>query len=220
MNWKSCVADIISRAKLVGDTTLCCSNNSISSFTILKGFGVSILPRRPLLTVEVLWHPPPRGWIKVNADGLARGNPLLIVCGGIFRNENVCHVGSFFDYMGEGNVALAELMTTILAIEKARFWGWTKLWMEIDCLLVVKAFSDSSLVPWKIRFRWLRCIAFSRTIDFMISHVFRETNFYVDFLANIGLAGRSYSWFNFVHYILVKDCLLDKEGTHRLRFCY
>ncbi|XP_058758938.1 17.9 kDa class II heat shock protein-like [Vicia villosa] len=38
-------------------------------------------------------------------------------------------------------------MAAVLAIEKARHLNWTKLWLETDCALLVKAFSDSSLVP-------------------------------------------------------------------------
>ncbi|XP_058742694.1 uncharacterized protein LOC131615239 [Vicia villosa] len=211
LHWKFCIGSIVSRAKLAGDNSGCCSNNSIESFRILKAFNIGIIPSRPSILMDVIWHPPPKGWIKINVDGLARGNPSLSACGGIFRDENACHVGSFSDFLGEGSAFFAELMAAILAIDKARVLGWKKLWMETDCSSVVKAFSDSSLVPWKIRSRWLFCVAYTRNIDFMISHVYREANFCADFLANLGLSNSSYNWYNYVHSILIKDYLLDME---------
>ncbi|XP_058746803.1 uncharacterized protein LOC131619755 [Vicia villosa] len=191
----------------------------MESFSILKGFDVSTLPSRPVTGLEVLWNPPPKGWVKVNMDGLARGSPPLIACGDIFHTEDASHVGSLCDFMVGGDVALAELLATIVAIVKAGILGYEKLWMESDCKLFVKAFSDLNIVPWKIRSHWLRCIVYTRTIDFMISHVFREANFCVDFVANLGLSICRFAWFSFVHSVLVKDYLLYKEGTPRLRLC-
>ncbi|XP_058757438.1 uncharacterized protein LOC131630707 [Vicia villosa] len=169
LNWKTCIGEILSRAKLAGDNTDSCSNNFVLSFSILKSFNVKILPSRLLSTLEVLWQPPPKGCIKVNIDGLARGDPSLIACGGIFQDENACHMGSFCDFLGEGSAALVDLLAAVVALERAKILGWKKIWMESDCSLVIKAFSDCSLVPWKIRSRWLICVEYFRSIDFMIS---------------------------------------------------
>ncbi|XP_058753898.1 uncharacterized protein LOC131627088 [Vicia villosa] len=100
----------------------------------------------------------------------------------------------------------------MVALEKAKDLGYDKLWMETDCKTVVQAFSNFYIVPWKIRSRWLWCIEYTRSIEFMISHAFREVNFCADFLANLGLSLGSFYWFPFVHSVLVKDYLLDKEG--------
>lgn len=80
----------------------------------------------------------------------------------------------------------------MLAIEKAASLGWKKLWIETDCRLVVKAFSNFAIVPWTIRSRWLCCHGFTQSIEFMILHVYMEANFYVDYPANIGCFTRFY----------------------------
>ncbi|XP_058733948.1 uncharacterized protein LOC131605630 [Vicia villosa] len=220
MHWKTSITQIMARAKWVGDNMGNPSDNNITSFSILKGMQININPRRPSSLLEILWCPPHLGWVKVNIDGVAHGNPVTMACGGMFRDNKAIHLGSLYDYMGEGNSELAELWATMIAIEKAVSLGWRKLWMETGCLLVVKAFTDPALVPRRIRSRWLRCHTFSQSIDFMISHIYREANFCVDYLANIGHNSRSFCWFNFVHPIVVKDYLLDKDDTPRLRLVH
>ncbi|XP_058746815.1 uncharacterized protein LOC131619766 [Vicia villosa] len=217
IHWKACISQIMARAKLVGDNRTNASDNNITSFLILKGMQVNLNPNRPASFMNVLWCPPPLGWVKVNIDGVARGNPVTMACGGLYRDSNAVHLGSFCDYMGEGNSELAEFWAAIIAIEKAVSLGWRKIWIETDCLLVVKAFSDTTLVPWKIRSRWHHCHDLLQSLDFMISHIYREANFCADYLANIGHSNRFFCWFNFVHPLIVKDYLLDMDGTPRLR---
>lgn len=90
-------------------------------------------------------------------------------------------------------------------------------WVETNCFLVVKVFSNSNLDPWKIRSRWLRCQKYILSIDFMVTHIYREANFYADILASIGYYNRNFDWFNHVHLDILKDYLL---GILRLRLCY
>lgn len=157
MHWKTCSSVILANAKLVGNDTSRCSNHSISNFSLLKNFGVCIHPRRPLKVAEVMWYPPPLAWIKAYIDGFARGNPSLISYGSIFWDDKACLVGGFSAFLGEGTPELADLLTAIIVMEKAEMFNWKKLWIETDCSHVVKAFSNSNLVPWKITSRWHMC---------------------------------------------------------------
>ncbi|XP_058755287.1 uncharacterized protein LOC131628464 [Vicia villosa] len=143
------------------------------------------------MTVDMLWSPPGAGWIKCNIDGAVAGSTSLASCDGIFRDAQANHVISFSVFLGPGSSVFEEFMAAVLAIEKARHLNWTELWLETDCALLVKAFSDSSLVPWKIKSRWLTCWAYTLSIDFRIIHIFREANFCTDVLANIGLKRKS-----------------------------
>ncbi|KAI5445524.1 hypothetical protein KIW84_013670 [Lathyrus oleraceus] len=56
--WKTCITNLSSQAKLVGNHTFKLSNSSISNFTILKKFDITIHPRKTSTTKDVLWHPP------------------------------------------------------------------------------------------------------------------------------------------------------------------
>lgn len=76
--------------------------------------------------------------------------------------------------------------------------------MECDSSLVVQAFSNSAIVPWKLRNKWKTCIAMTSKFDFLVSHVFREANHCADKLANFGVISKYYTWWdlipNFIRY--------------------
>ncbi|XP_058742585.1 uncharacterized protein LOC131615070 [Vicia villosa] len=156
-HWKTCASSIAARASLVGSLTKRKANNSIQSFSLLKAFDIAISPRSPSNCLEVLWCPPSRGWVKCNTDGVASGSPLFAACGGIFRDEEANHIISFAAYIGLGSPVVAEFMAVIIAIEKAILENWSRLWIETDCKLVVKAFANVHLVPWVLKSRWLTC---------------------------------------------------------------
>lgn len=79
------------------------------------------------------------------------------------------------------------------AIHVAKDKGWTKLWMECDFSLVVKAFSNPDIIPWKLRVIWRNCIAMTSNFNFRITYVFREANHCVDKLANFGVISKCYT---------------------------
>ncbi|XP_058763565.1 uncharacterized protein LOC131637016 [Vicia villosa] len=119
-HWKHRISNIAARDKMVGTLTSKKSHSYVSSFSILKAFDIDIHQRNPLTTVEFIWCPPNRGWIKCNIDGVASGNPYLATCGGLFRDDKVTHLTSFGVFLGNGSSVFAEFMAAILAIEKAK----------------------------------------------------------------------------------------------------
>lgn len=64
----------------------------------------------------------------------------------------------------------AELLAAIIAIEMAHPRGWLHLWLECDSQLVVLAFSNTDLVPWKLRNRWKNCLDLSSSMFFRVSY--------------------------------------------------
>lgn len=68
----------------------------------------------------------------------------------------------------------------MVSVEIAYKKGWHRLWLECDSMLVVNAFKDASLVPWRIRVSWNNCIILTRKMQFMVSHICREGNICTD----------------------------------------
>ncbi|XP_058782939.1 uncharacterized protein LOC131657572 [Vicia villosa] len=142
----------MARAKLVGNLTKKKGDDSMLCFTFLKILGININPRATLSMIDVLWCPLYFSWIKCNVYDMAKGP--LAACGGIFRDSQANHILSFSVFLGEGSPVVAEFMTTVIAIEKAKQMNWKKVWVETNCKLVVLAFTNCNLVPWKVKSRW------------------------------------------------------------------
>ena len=65
---------------------------------------------------HVLWQPPFFPWIKVNTDGLAKGNPGPAVCGGVFHDALGGFLGSFCQSLECNTFFYSELYVVILTI--------------------------------------------------------------------------------------------------------
>ena len=46
--------------------------------------------------IQFLWMMSQVGWIKVNTDGMARGCPRYVRCGGIFKSNKGEYIDNFF----------------------------------------------------------------------------------------------------------------------------
>jgi hypothetical protein len=68
-------------------------------------------------------------------------------------------VGCFVVNLGHSSSFEAELNGVMFVIEIAMFKRWSNLWIETDSKLSPLAFKNSSLVPWKLKNRWLNCLA-------------------------------------------------------------
>ncbi|KAJ4723329.1 Ribonuclease H [Melia azedarach] len=120
------------------------------------------------------WQPPPIGWVEVNSDGLAKGNPGPAACGGVFRNHDGSFTGGFGLQLGHNTSYFAEVMGAILAVEIAHARGWCNLWLESDSMLVINLFYKASNSPhWCLRNRWLNCQELLADMNFRCSHTFR-----------------------------------------------
>jgi ribonuclease HI len=87
----------------------------------------------------------------------------------------------------------------MFTIEIAASNNWSFIWLESDSMLVVKAFTSPYMVPWKIKNRWLNALHMTKSMHFMVTHIFREQNTCADKLTSIGLSVRNFIWWNEVH---------------------
>jgi len=182
---RSSVSVISSNSNMAGNLTSKKASSSMYDFTILKKFNVNIHPPNAPKIIKVLWHPPILNWVKCNTDGSATSSSLA--CGGIFRNNNAQFMLCFSENTGNGNTFFAELSGAMRAIELASQHRWTKLWLECDSAMVVNAFKNNTIVPWKIRNRWENCLALCKSMQLLVTRVYREGNSCADTLANLGL---------------------------------
>ena len=162
---------------------------------ITHNLGVIRLPPKAYNIIEVQWNHPPSVWIKCNIDGSALGVLGFSGCGGVFRTCKGFVKGCFAYGLGIGFAFKAEIMSFILAVEKAKEFGWVNLWVESDSLYVVNLFRDkSNKIPWKFKNRWMRALSFASQIRVVVSHIYREGNAVADKLANTAANSQASTW--------------------------
>ena len=90
-------------------------------------------------------------------------------------------------HYGIQNALFEELVGAILAIENVVLKGWNHLWLECDSVLVVYAFKNETIVPWKLKNRWRHCIALAKNMNFLVGHIYCGGNTCVDLSASEGV---------------------------------
>ncbi|MCH80775.1 ribonuclease H protein [Trifolium medium] len=175
----------------------------------------SIAPR----IIEIIWQPHVCNWLKCNTDGTSLGNPGQAACAGVFRNSHGEYMGSFAMNLGIANALYAEIMGVILAIEFAIEKHWNFLWIESDSKLATLAFKSPLIVPWHIKNRWLNCLSKVGSLQFIISHIFREGNYCTNKLANLGLSLSELTWWPTAPNCIWEDLAKNRQGLPYYRFC-
>ncbi|KAK9278008.1 hypothetical protein L1049_027565 [Liquidambar formosana] len=101
--------------------------NSILDVQILHSLHLKGIPRRSTKVIPVFWHPPIADWIKVNTDGLSKGNPSIAASGGGLRNYRGFVKGFFGLRLSIQTAFFVELKGVILEVSFAWEKGWHSL---------------------------------------------------------------------------------------------
>ncbi|PRQ43848.1 putative ribonuclease H-like domain, SGNH hydrolase-type esterase domain-containing protein [Rosa chinensis] len=174
-------------------------SNGLVDTQLLVGLGIQPIPKNRVAPRLVLWHPPIFPWIKLNIDGLAKGNPGPAACGGVFRDTHGHYTGGYCQGLGHKSAFYSELMGMIIGIEYVFQDGWRCLWLECDSTSVIACIKSSSFVPpWPLRIAWLICLARIREMTFHCSHILREGNMAADRMANMGFLSPSLGLFGLI----------------------
>jgi len=120
-------------------------------------------------------------------------------------------ISCFVEPLGYSSSYHAEICCAIREIEVAFHNNWRDIWLETDSSLVVLAFHKPNHVPSHLRNRWNNMRVMLRDMHCIVTHIYREGNHVVDFLANHGLSLQNYRVWNvapdFIESYYVKDLL-------------
>ncbi|KHN43838.1 hypothetical protein glysoja_039085, partial [Glycine soja] len=90
---------------------------------------------------------------------------------GATRDSPDSFLGGFSSHRGVRHFFHAKLNGAMLAINITFQRGWTHLWLEIDSQLVLKAFSNSCMVPWSLCLAWTNVASHWDSISFRVSNI-------------------------------------------------
>jgi len=187
-------------------------------FRILKALKINIHHPRARTIKEVIWHPPISNWLKVNTDGAVAKNTSKAAYGGIFRSLEGFTRGCFAQNLSTDSTFIIELFGAILAIEIVHNKNWTNIWLKTDSMLILLAFKNPLMIPWSLRNRWLNCMGFTKRMNFMVSHIYKESNVCANSLANIGLNLVGFFWWQDAPSNLRKEVVQNMLGMPNYRF--
>ncbi|XP_019442368.1 PREDICTED: uncharacterized protein LOC109347095 [Lupinus angustifolius] len=178
---------------LAGNSSPASATPSVADLIILKSFNITVKLNLAPRIIEVTWLPPKVGWIKVNTDGAAHGSPGHSGGGGIFRDHNGIYITAFANYLSIQNAIFAEFHVVMHAVNIASNRGWQNLWIEVDSMMLLDIFSGKSNPPQNLLNDWIRCKDKLQTMNYTITHIFREGNTCADKLTSYGIVSRTHT---------------------------
>ncbi|PNX92034.1 ribonuclease H [Trifolium pratense] len=181
--WRSLVSWIFANITMAGNFTSKLSFSALRDFITLMRFNVTVHSPKPTTLKEVIWQPPLSNWVKCNTDGTSTNSSPAY--GGLFRNSDADFLYGFAENTSIAYAFVAELCGAMNAIQIVASKNWKNLWLKTDSTLVVLALKSAFRVPWALRNSWHNCLLLTHSMNFIVSHIFREENFCADGLANV-----------------------------------
>ncbi|KAJ8768128.1 hypothetical protein K2173_021068 [Erythroxylum novogranatense] len=132
----------------------------------------------------ISWHCPPLGFVKLNVDGSALGNPGDARFGGLIRDAYGRWLIGFSGYIGHASILVAELQALRHGLTLAWDRGYRRIVVESDSQDVVTLVLTSCphSHPMFLLVEDIRTLL-ARDWCCSLQHIFREANHCADFLA-------------------------------------
>ncbi|XVF38280.1 hypothetical protein REPUB_Repub20aG0087100 [Reevesia pubescens] len=133
------------------------------------------------------WSPTTEGFVKLNTDGAAQGNPGISGAGGLIRSHSGDWLVGFRAHLGYCSNIVAELQAVRLGLLLAWHEGFRHVICEIDARVVLDLIqnADVDLHPLGCLISDIQSLK-KRNWSCSFSHVLREGNFSADALAKSG----------------------------------
>lgn len=134
---------------------------------------------------EARWSPPPSNWFKISYDGASRGNPRKSGVGAVISDENSNIIKEVCKTLPIGTNNYAELEALSMGLDIAISLGIKDIIIEGDSMVTFQAVSNKKTHVWTLQYILDKILLqLNFFTSYIISHVYRECNGVVDFLAN------------------------------------
>ncbi|XP_047978449.1 uncharacterized protein LOC125220332 [Salvia hispanica] len=167
----------------------------------------------------VLWHPPDAPWVKLNTDGAFSSATLEAGEGGLVRGTDGGLLWAFCSPVDASSSFEAELMALIRGLEMAMEFS-IHIWVELDSAALVTLLTSGRPGSADLRHHMalIRRMTSQRQVRF--SHIYREGNRAVDFLAGRGVQTPTMVYYDSVSALQYLKALvrMDQLGYPNFRF--
>ncbi|XP_059065832.1 uncharacterized protein LOC131857372 [Cryptomeria japonica] len=137
--------------------------------------------------VACKWHPPGKGWLKLNFDGASRGNPRVVGIGCSIHNWEGKEIFLRAHPIGIKTNNWVELVTLLEGLNLCKKMGVKNLDIEGDSTITINALRKGSIPNWRLNSLLTWAIELCKGYErFMINHIYREGNKRAHELANLG----------------------------------
>ena len=135
---------------------------------------------------RIRWYPPNTSFTKLNFDGLVLTDNKAS-SGFILRNSEGSPILASTKNVGVSNVLRAEAFALRVGLHATLLHGHLNIIVEGDSKILIDNINNKCSVPWKIQtlVRDIKILA-SKFHNIKFNHVWRETNFAADAVANLG----------------------------------
>ena len=99
----------------------------------------------PRINIQVKWTKPPMGWLKLNTNGSAVGNPRIAGGGGLIHNENGDWVMGFARSLGITLGVMAKLWALKNGLMLASQLRIADICVELDVELIILLLNNYSI---------------------------------------------------------------------------
>lgn len=174
--------------------------STIQSLIKLRKPGIQNVPPRwpdmlkmmedytPILKyTKVLWELPSQGWIKVNTDGAARGNPGRSSIRYVLRNEEGDVVYACGKEIPKGSNTVVEAKGVYEALKFCLDNDYVLIDLHTDSMLLKNVITGEWKPPWAIGVIVEEIRDLMSRGNVTVSHTFREGNRLADHMANYAL---------------------------------
>ncbi|XP_019455095.1 PREDICTED: uncharacterized protein LOC109356219 [Lupinus angustifolius] len=127
-------------------------------------------------------------------------------------------MGCFASYFHIQNSIYAKLLAVIMAVLIAHDNGWRSIWLECDSKVVVDIFDGSKSVPWRLSNLMNKCNSTLSSMNFKVTHIFRQGNACADKLATYGVSSKVDTWWNYMPNFLYEDFYRNRNLLPNYRF--
>lgn len=159
-----------------------------------KWYGLKVPPwigssidNKSLSRADCKWKPPEQGWIKLNFDGAARGNPGVAGIGICLHNAEGKILGRIEKPIGIKTNNEAEIEAIRLGLAWCKKWRLKRIVIEGDSAIIINAIRQGRTPNWKLNSAIDQLMESLEVIgDYIVNHIYKEGNTDVDKLANLG----------------------------------